>query len=110
MKRFLGAFVVLALVLGGLLYWRLMLQDEEASGPPGSSGVVEAERVVVAARIASRITAVHADEGDAVKAGQLLAELDCAELDALVAQAEAQVAAARLSVELVRGQASAAAA
>jgi len=110
MKRFVAAFVVLSLVLGKLLYWKLWLQDEERSGPPGSSGVAEAERVVVAARIASRIVAVHVDEGDAVEAGQLLAELDCSEMDALVAQAEAQLDAARLAVVPVERQAEAAAA
>jgi HlyD family secretion protein len=81
MKRFVAAFVVLTVVLGGVLAWRLWLQSEAASGPPGSSGVVEEERVVVAARIASRITALHVDEGDVVTAGQLLAELDCGDID-----------------------------
>jgi HlyD family secretion protein len=110
MKRFVAAFVVLSLVLGGLLYWKLWLQDEAASGPPSSSGVAEAERVVVAARIPSRIVALHVDEGDAVEAGQLLAELDCSDMDAAVAQAEAQVNAARLAIVPVEQQAAAASA
>jgi HlyD family secretion protein len=110
MKRFVAVFVVLSLVLGGLLYWKLRLQDAAASGPPGSSGVAEAERVIVASRIASRIVAVHADEGDVVAPGELLAELDCADLDALVQQAEAQRAAAQAATEPVRRQAEAAAA
>ena len=110
MKRFVVAFVVLTVVLGGVLAWRLWLQNEAASGPPGSSGVVEEERVVVAVRIASRITALHVDEGDVVTAGQLLAELDCGDMDTLVQQAEAQLAAATAAVEPVRRTAEAAAA
>jgi len=98
MKRFVGAFVALTLVLSGLLAWRLMRQAEEASGPPGSSAVVEARAVRVSSRLAARIVSLNAEEGDAVEQGAVLAELDCSEPDALVAEAEARLEAARAAV------------
>ncbi|MBN1774618.1 MAG: efflux RND transporter periplasmic adaptor subunit [Deltaproteobacteria bacterium] len=110
MKRVIGAFVVLTLVLSGVLYWRLQLQAEEAARPPGSSGIVEQTRVTLAARLSARLAAVHVREGERVETGALLAELDCAEPDALVAEAEARLAAARIQVEPLRNQAAAAAA
>ncbi len=110
MKRVIGAFVVLTVVLSGVLYWRLQVQAAAADRPPGSSGIVEQTRVTVAARLPARLAAVHVREGERVEAGALLAELDCAEQDALVAEAEARLAAARLQIEPLRSQAGAAAA
>lgn len=110
MKRVIGAFVVLTLVLSGVLYWRLQVQAAAADRPPGSSGIVEQTRITVAARLPARLAAVHVREGERVEVGALLAELDCAEQDALVAEAEARFAAARLQVEPLRSQAGAAAA
>ncbi|NMC70011.1 MAG: biotin/lipoyl-binding protein, partial [Myxococcales bacterium] len=110
MKRVFAAFVVLTLALSAVLYWRLRVQAEAADRPPGSSGVVEQTRLSLAARLSARIAAVHVREGQAVEAGALLAELDCAEPDALVAEAEARLAAARIQIEPLRNQAAAAAA
>jgi HlyD family secretion protein len=107
-KRFVVAFVLLTVLLGGLLGWRLKLQADEESQPPGSSGVVESRRVRVTSRLASRIIALHADEGDRVDAGALLAELDCAEPEALVAEAEARLEAAHAAVSAAEAAAVAA--
>lgn len=62
-------------------------------------GTVEAKTVVrVSAKITGRLVSVLADQGDSVRAGQLLATLDRAEQQAQVAQAEATVQRARLAV------------
>lgn len=62
-------------------------------------GTVEAKTVVrVSAKITGRLVSVLVDQGDAVRAGQLLATLDRAEQKAQVAQAEAAVQRARLAV------------
>jgi HlyD family secretion protein len=58
--------------------------------------------VRVASRLASRVLVVHAREGDTVKAGQLLVELDCAEPEALLAQARAQLKASLSGAEASR--------
>jgi HlyD family secretion protein len=108
LKRFVAAFVLLSLALGGVLAWRLGLQREEAARPPGSSAVVEGRPVRVASRLAARIAKLHAEEGDRVEAGALLVELDCSEPDAAVAEAEARLAAARAAVSAAEAQAQAA--
>lgn len=110
MKRVVAAFVFLTLVLSAVLYWRLRVQAAAADRPPGSSGVVEQTRLDLTARIPARVSAVHVREGQAVEAGALLADLDCAEPDALVAEAEARLAAARIQIDPLRNQAAAAAA
>jgi len=93
-KRVIVVFVVLATALGVTLWFKLRDQAAEAHRPPGSSGVVEGTRVAVSARIGARIAKLHAREGDTVEAGRLLAELECLEPDAALAEAEARVAAA----------------
>lgn len=107
MKKFVILLVVLALVLGTLLFVKLRRQDAARSAPPGSSGIVEGTRVRVAARLGARVAAVLVREGDAVKAGQPVAELECTEPDALVAEAEARVDAAKAQVAAARAQAEA---
>lgn len=109
MKRVLIVFAVLTVILVVVLALRLKAQRAEAERAPGSSGVLEGTTVTVSARLPGRLTRVLVDEGQAVKAGDLLAELDCAEPDAGVAGAEAQVAAALAQVAALRVQAEAAA-
>ncbi|MDA8160711.1 MAG: efflux RND transporter periplasmic adaptor subunit [Desulfobacteraceae bacterium] len=60
------------------------------------NGTVEAKVVVgVSSRITGRITQVLADQGDRVKAGQLLARLEDDDFAAQVAQAQAELSRAR---------------
>ena len=62
-------------------------------------GTVEAKTVVrVSAKITGRLVSVLVDQGDTVRAGQLVATLDRAEQQAQVAQAEAAVQRARMAV------------
>lgn len=79
-------------------------------------GTVEAKVVVqLAAKIAGRITKLNADQGDAVRAGQLLVQLESAELSAEVERAGAVFDRSKLAVPaqqatLARAQAGLAAA
>lgn len=62
-------------------------------------GTVEAKTVVrVSAKITGRLVSVLVDQGDTVRAGQLLATLDQAEHQAQAAQAEAAVQRARMAL------------
>jgi HlyD family secretion protein len=54
-----------------------------------TNGRIEAERVDIASKFAGRLKTVLVKEGDLVKAGQVLAELDTAELQAQLKEAEA---------------------
>lgn len=67
------------------------------------TGTLEAHvKTTVSARIQERLAEVLVDQGDSVKAGQLLARLDDAESKQQVAIAEATLAAAKQTAERVR--------
>ena len=67
------------------------------------TGTLEARvRTTVSARIQERLAEVLVDQGDQVKAGQMLARLDDAESKRQVSIAEATLAAARQTAERVR--------
>lgn len=66
-----------------------------ASTPRGSNilliGVVDGNEVIVSPQIAGRMIKLTVDEGSEVKKGQLIAELDPSELQAALAQDEANI-------------------
>lgn len=69
------------------------------------SGTLEAEaRIVVAANIAGRIDSLPVDIGDPVKRGQLIAELEHAELEQNVAAAQAALEVARAASEAAEAE------
>lgn len=89
---------MLVLAGGGLYAWRQL----EAPGlPPGiasGNGRIEAVEIDVAAKTAGRIAEILVDEGDFVAAGQVLARMDTAQLEAQQRQAEAELARATIGV------------
>jgi len=93
--------VVLLVVLvaaAAYFFWTASL-----SGDLVLIGTVDANQVVVSAKIPGRIERLAVDEGSAVKAGDLVAELDTAELSAQAEAAQARVAETRASEDLARG-------
>lgn len=88
--------LVLVAALTGLLYWRLSLQAAVLDRPHGGSATVEGTEVGVVARIGARIATVNVEEGARVRAGDVLVTLECDEPAAALAQAQAQVEAARV--------------
>lgn len=72
-----------------------------AEQPTGFDGVVEAVRqTVLAAQVAGAVVALNVKVGDAVKAGQLLARIDAQAANQNAAASDAQVQAARASLEM----------
>jgi HlyD family secretion protein len=102
MRRLAFGFVALVLVLAALLVARIRRQAAAESGPAGGSGEIEGIEVSLSARIAARVLALHAREGEAVKKGALLLTLDCADPVAQLADSEARIAAARAQLEAAR--------
>ncbi len=82
---------VLTSAAGGYAYW---LQAEASRVPPGlarANGRIEIERVDVATKYAGRLAEVRVDEGDLVKKGDVLVQLDTTESSAQLAAARAAV-------------------
>jgi len=90
MRRVIPVFVMLALIAGGTYWWYTQQQTQAANGLKGS-GTIEAQQLNIGPEVAGRVVEVTADEGQAVKAGQVLFRLDDALLLAQRAQAEAAV-------------------
>lgn len=88
---------VVAQVLAGL---DLTPAHPVAEGLLGS-GTIEATEISVVAEIGGQLKEVLAQEGEQVKAGQVLARLDTAILDAQIRQARARVRAAEAARALV---------
>ncbi|WP_422447066.1 HlyD family secretion protein [Thermoanaerobacterium sp. DL9XJH110] len=73
-----------------------------------SQGTVEAQEVSINSKIPGKIAKIYVQEGDEVKAGDLLVEIQSDELKAKEDQAKALVEAARASYEAAKGQVEAA--
>jgi len=93
-----GAFVFVSLRTGPLAPIKVTVaQPKEGSLSPSIFGIgtVEARRSwLVGPTVAGRVLSVKADVGDAVKAGQLLAEMDPVDLDQRLAALDASLARA----------------
>ncbi len=105
MKRVIPILLLLALAGGGYYWWTTratnaapLFTSQVKSTQITGSGTIEAEIVAITSEIGGRITALHADEGDEVKSGALLVELDPATLRAQRDQQQAALVAARANL------------
>ena len=102
------SIVVLALVVYWLKFKPVSVMaytvaNRELRGEVMGTGTLEARvKTTISPRIQERLAEVLVDQGDTVKAGQLLARLDDTELKQQVAVAEATLAAAGTTVVRVR--------
>ena len=69
-KRFLGIALVVA-VLATLIFYSQFRKE-----PNRVSGFIEADEIRIGSRVGGRVLAVHVQEGERVKQGQLLIELE----------------------------------
>ena len=107
MESLRTVLVVLGLLAGaggGGFYWWQQQQDRLPDDIAVGNGRIEAEEVHVAAKFAGRVADVLVEEGDMVDAGQVLARMDAAELQASLAKARADVARAEESVAEAKAQ------
>ncbi|MCA9031679.1 MAG: biotin/lipoyl-binding protein, partial [Planctomycetaceae bacterium] len=74
------------------------------AGFASANGRIEGVEIDVAAKTAGRVTAVLADEGEFVKAGDVLARMDTAVLAAQLREAQAQLRQAKSSVAVAHSQ------
>ncbi|MGI5864947.1 MAG: HlyD family secretion protein [Myxococcales bacterium] len=109
MRRIIAPIIVLTLVLSGLLAHRLRAQEAQLRGPSGGSGEIEGTEIRLAAKLSARVLEIKTTEGAAVRKGDLLVRLDCAEPDSMLAEAQARRAAAQAQALAARASADAAA-
>lgn len=90
-KRWLAitAFVIVAAIVG------IGLWLSRQSGPEQVQAMVDADEIIVSAKVAGRVERLYVVEGDRVVAGQRLFTLTGPEIAAKRAQAEAVIAAAQ---------------
>ena len=94
MRRVAIVLVVLVLALGGLLATRLRMQERALRGPTGGSGEIDGTEVDLSSRISARVVRLHVKKGAAVKKGDLLVSLDCADARASLSEAQERQTAA----------------
>lgn len=103
-KKWLPA-VTLAVTAAGVIGYFVWIHFHSAKLPAGfisSNGRIEATEVDVAAKLAGRILNELVDEGDLVKAGQVVAHMDIATLEAQRREAVAKLGMSKSAVEAAR--------
>jgi HlyD family secretion protein len=94
------AFIVVIGLVAGLAWW--LSRRESEPRELTLYGNVDLRQVQLSFNNSERIAAVLVQEGDRVRQGQLVAQLDTRRLEPQVAQAEAQAAAQRQVVQRLR--------
>jgi multidrug resistance efflux pump len=94
--------LLVALAAAGYWWWNDRAAAANASSQLSGSGTIEAEDVVITAEVAGRVQELLVEEGQEVTAGQVLARLDRALLEAQRDQARAAVAVADANLALLR--------
>ena len=100
MARKAFVLVVLLVAIGGGVAWSMgVFEKSEAKDVITLYGNVDIRQVNLSFRVGGRIAALHFEEGDQVKAGDVVATLDTVPLldDVRLAQAKVEQAAATLA-------------
>lgn len=90
------------IVLPLLVAFRWPWQAAGGAGGIELSGTVEAREIDLAFQVGGRIARLLADEGDPVKAGQLVAELDVRDYQLALGNATAQMESARAALAVLQ--------
>lgn len=96
--------VVAALAAAAFFVWKFRQSHSLPTGIAAGNGRIEAVEIDVAAKTAGRVRDILVNEGDFVRAGQDLARMDTAVLEAQRREAEAQMQRARIGVDTARSQ------
>ena len=96
--RRLAIFAVLGGGIG-FLYWQAHRAPVLPAWIVSGNGRLEADPIDIDTKFAGRILELHADEGDAVKAGQIVAVMDTRDLAQSLKKAEAQIEMAQKAIE-----------
>lgn len=104
-KTWLIRIAVVAIVgVAAAAAWRFLQPQGLPEGFAAGNGRIEAVEIDVAAKTAGRVKDILANEGDFVRAGQELARMDTAVLEAQLREAEAQLRRALIGIETAQSQ------
>lgn len=94
--------IALASAAGGYLAWKEFFSSALPPDIASGNGRIEAVEIDIATKIAGRIKEIYVDEGDFVTAGQVVARMDTAQLEAQRRQAQAQLHRAQIGVDTAK--------
>jgi HlyD family secretion protein len=99
--RRLRAVIALAIVLagGGAYYWWQRLHPPLPPSIVFGNGRLEADEINIDTKYAARIAEMMADQGNLVKAGQVVARMDTRDLQASLKRSQAQAEQAQRAVD-----------
>jgi HlyD family secretion protein len=101
LKKGLIGVAVLA-IAGAAYYWGFAGNSAQAATTTiGGTGSIEADQITITAETGGRIIAIHADEGDNVKKGEMLVEIDRSIVESQRGQALAAVETAKANLDNV---------
>src|SRR6218665_43628 len=98
-KGLLIGLAVLVLAAVAYVSWSKLTGEGLPSGFIASNGRIEAVEIDISTKTAGRLQDIVVREGDFVKAGQVLAQMDTAQLEAKKRQAEAQLRRAKIAID-----------
>jgi HlyD family secretion protein len=97
-RKLLIGLLAVAFAAGAGTYWWVNREPSLPAGIVYGNGRLEADPIDIATKFAGRILELHVDEGDVVKAGQVLAVMDTRNLEASLKKAQAQVEQANKAI------------
>jgi HlyD family secretion protein len=101
-RRWLRMVLALAVLIGGAggsYVWWQHLHAQLPAGIAFGNGRLEADEIDIDTKYAGRIAEILADEGDLVKAGQIVARMDTQDLQASLKKSQAQVEQAQHAID-----------
>jgi HlyD family secretion protein len=102
-KRIIPILIVVVVLAGvGYLWWSNYGGGAVANSALGGSGTIEAQQIAITPQVSGRIIAAPAEEGAAVKTGDVLYQLDPSQLKLQVTSAKAGVSAAKSNYSHVK--------
>lgn len=101
-RRLVAVLAIAVLGGAGWLAWQSFRPQDRLAGIASGNGRIEAVEIDVATRTAGRIRDIMVNEGEFVTAGQVVAHMDIAVLEAQRREAEAQLQRARIGIEIAR--------
>ena len=101
---FIRGAIVAAVVAVAVILWSLLRPADLPEGIVSGNGRLEALEIDISAKTPGRIRDIVAEEGQLVKAGEVVAHMDVETLSAQLSEAKAQLAQALNAVQIAQTQ------